>query len=67
MTVATLTWPQASIYVALIAGAALVIAVLVWSLFRTGQTAIRVESRQRDAVDELRRDVEALKARVESS
>jgi TRAP-type C4-dicarboxylate transport system permease small subunit len=65
MTVATLTWPQASIYVTLIAGAALVVAVLVWSLFRTGQTAIRSESRQQAAVDELRRDIDALRAQIE--
>jgi TRAP-type C4-dicarboxylate transport system permease small subunit len=66
MTVATLTWPQASIYVALIASAGLVVAVLIWSLFRTGQTAIRVDSRQQESLERLRRDVEELRARVES-
>jgi len=48
MLTAALSWPQASVYIALIVGAALVLAVLVWSIFRTGQTAIRVENRQRD-------------------
>jgi hypothetical protein len=48
MTTATLTWPEASIYIALIAAVALVVAVLIWSIFRTGQTAIRSDSRKRD-------------------
>ena len=43
MTLAALTWPAASVYVALIAGVSLVVAVLIWSIFRTGQTAIRSE------------------------
>jgi hypothetical protein len=46
MTLAALTWPEASIYIALIAGATVVIAVLIWSIFRTGQTAIRSEARE---------------------
>jgi hypothetical protein len=62
MTIATLTWPQASIYIALIAAAGLVVAVLVWSIFRTGQTAISNESRQQTAVADLRRDVDELRA-----
>jgi hypothetical protein len=62
MTIATLTWPQASIYIALIAAAGLVVAVLIWSIFRTGQTAISSESRQQAAVADLRRDVEELQA-----
>ena len=47
MTVAALTWPQAAVYIALIAAGGVVLAVLIWSIFRTGQTAIRNESRQR--------------------
>jgi hypothetical protein len=48
MTIATLTWPQATVYIALIAAVGLVVSVLIWSIFRTGQTAIRSDGRQRD-------------------
>lgn len=51
MTIASLSWPAASIYIALILTVGLVVAVLVWSIFRTGQTAIRVESRQDGPAD----------------
>ncbi len=47
MTIATLSWPAASIYIALIVGVALVIAVLIHSIFRTGQTAIQSDRRDR--------------------
>ena len=45
MTIAALSWPQASVYIALIVSAGFVLAVLIWSMFRTGQTAIRSEAR----------------------
>ena len=45
MTVASLTWPDAVVYVTLIATLGVVASALVWSIFRTGQTAIRHESR----------------------
>jgi hypothetical protein len=48
MTFAALTWPGASVYIALILGASLAVSVLIGSIFRTGQTAIRNESRQRE-------------------
>ena len=48
MTFAALTWPEASVYIAVVLGASFVVAVLIWSIFRTGQTAIRSEGRQRD-------------------
>lgn len=51
MLVAALTWPQAAVYVALILSAGLVLAVLIWSIFRTGQTAIRFEGPQRKPSD----------------
>ena len=44
MTIATLSWPAASIYIAAIVGVALVAAVLIHSIFRTGQTAIQSDS-----------------------
>ena len=47
MTIATLSWPAASIYIALIVGVALVVAVLIHSIFRTGQTAIHSDRRDR--------------------
>jgi hypothetical protein len=48
MTIAALSWPAAAGYIALIAAVALVVAVLIWSIFRTGQTAIRSDSRKRE-------------------
>ncbi len=45
MTIAALSWPVAVVWVAVIAAVALVVAVLVWSIFRTGQTAIRSDGR----------------------
>lgn len=51
MTIAALSWPTASVYIALILAAGIVVAVLIWSIFRTGQTAIRSEGRrQRETV-----------------
>jgi hypothetical protein len=47
VTLATLTWPEASVYVALILSIGAVVTVLVWSIFRTGQTAIRYEKPKR--------------------
>ena len=47
MTLGTLTWPQAAVWIALIVSSGLVVAVLIWSIFRTGQTAIRSEYRER--------------------
>jgi hypothetical protein len=51
MTIAALSWPAASLYIALIVSVALVVAVLIWSIFRTGQTAITSDSRKRDPSD----------------
>jgi hypothetical protein len=51
MTIAALNWPAAAVYIAGIVAAGLVVTVLVWSIFRTGQTAIRSDSRQRQGVD----------------
>jgi preprotein translocase subunit SecG len=39
MTIAALSWPAASIYIAVIIAIALVLAVLIHSIFRTGQAA----------------------------
>jgi hypothetical protein len=56
MTLATLTWPEASVYVTAIAAVAVILAVLIRSIFRTGQAAIRSDTRQREVADaELRR------------
>jgi hypothetical protein len=46
MSIAALSWPAAVVYVALIVTVGMVLAVLIWSIFRTGQTAIKNESRQ---------------------
>jgi hypothetical protein len=47
MTLAELSWPEASVWITLIAGVSLVVSVLTWSIFRTGQAAIRSEGRAR--------------------
>jgi len=51
MTIAALSWPAASLYIARIVSVALVVAVLIWSIFRAGQTAITSDSRKRDPSD----------------
>jgi hypothetical protein len=43
-----LSWPAASVYIALIAAVGLIVAVLIWSIFRTGQTAIRSDRHRAD-------------------
>jgi cytochrome c-type biogenesis protein CcmH/NrfG len=67
MTLVAQTWPDAAVAVALIVSVGLVLAVLVWSIFRTGQTAIRSHGRERDAVDGLRKEVAELRARLQES
>jgi hypothetical protein len=54
MTIAALNWPEAAVYIAVIIAAGFVAAVLVWSIFRTGQVAIGTESRRGERVDERR-------------
>jgi hypothetical protein len=65
MTIAVLTWPDAIVHATWIAAGAFVIAVLIWSIFRTGQTAIRSDGRQREPIDNLRREVDELRTRLE--
>jgi hypothetical protein len=67
MTIAALTWPDAVVHVTWIAALGLVVAVLIWSIFRTGQTAIRSEPGQRELVESLRREVEDFRARLQQS
>jgi hypothetical protein len=54
MFLATLTWPEASVQMTLIAAVAVVVGVLIWSIFRTGQTAIKKEVRQQEELDRIR-------------
>lgn len=54
MTIAALSWPAASLYIALIAAVALVATVLIYSIFRTGQTAMTSDSHRREASDKRR-------------
>ena len=63
MTIATLTWPAAVVHVAWISALALVLSVLVWSIFRTGQTAIKKEVGQHALLESLRAEVAELRAR----
>ena len=67
MTIATLSWPEAVVGATTVAAIALILSVLVWSIFRTGQTAIRQEASERKLVESLRTEVEQLRALVERS
>jgi cytochrome c-type biogenesis protein CcmH/NrfG len=51
MAMAALSWPAASIYIAVIIAVALVVSVLIWSIFRTGQTAIARDNHRRASND----------------
>jgi hypothetical protein len=64
LMLAALTWPAAAVFVALIVGAAVVLAVSSWSVFRTGQTAIEKESRRDDDLESLRAEVRELRELV---
>jgi hypothetical protein len=66
MTIAALTWPAAVVYVTLIAAAGTVLSVLIWSIFRTGQMAIKKEYRQDELVESLRAEVRELRGAPES-
>jgi hypothetical protein len=46
MNIAALTWPDAVVRVTWIVAGAVVLAVIIWSIFRTGQTAIENEREQ---------------------
>ncbi len=59
MTLAELSWPEAVVQATFIATAGLVLVVLIWSIFRTGQTAIRSDGRQREPARHLSGDLEA--------
>ena len=67
MTIATLSWPEAVVGATTVAAIALILSVLVWSIFRTGQTAIRQEAGERKLVESLRTEVDQLRALVERS
>jgi hypothetical protein len=67
MTVIALTWPEAFVAATAVAALGLVLSVLVWSIFRTGQTAITRDSGQRDLVAGLRGEVDLLRAQLERS
>jgi hypothetical protein len=67
MTIAALTWPAAVVDVAIIVAAGTVLSVLIWSIFRTGQTAIRKEIRQDELVESLRAEVRELRESVQPS
>jgi hypothetical protein len=43
MVIAALSWPEAVFRVSIVVGAALVVSVLIWSIFQTGRTAISNE------------------------
>jgi hypothetical protein len=67
MTLAALNWPDAVVWSVSIAAAGFVLAVLIWSIFRTGQTAIKNDGRQRELIDHLGRRVDEPRAGVEQS
>src|SRR5262249_19701961 len=49
MAMAALSWPAASIYIAVIIAVALAIGFHIWSIFRTGQTAIARDNHRRES------------------
>jgi uncharacterized membrane-anchored protein YhcB (DUF1043 family) len=61
MIVAAITWPTAIVHVAWIAAVGLVLSVLIWSIFRTGQTAIKKEAGQHELLESLRTEVDELR------
>jgi hypothetical protein len=67
MTFIALTWPAAFVAATTVAALGLVIAVLVWSIFRTGQTAIKREGADREQIADLRAEVAQLRAQLERS
>ena len=64
MLIGDLSWPQAMVESVAILALALVVCVAIWQVFRTGQTAIKKESRA-DGVADLRKDVDELRELVE--
>jgi hypothetical protein len=54
MMLMAMTWPEASVRMTLIAAVAVVLSVLIWAIFRTGQTAIKKEIRQHEQLEKLR-------------
>jgi hypothetical protein len=64
---AALTWPEAFVAATAVAALGVVLSVLLWSIFRTGQTAIKRDSGQRDLVASLRAEVDELRAQLERS
>jgi Flp pilus assembly protein TadB len=67
MTIAAYTWPDALVWSVAIAALGLVLAVLIWSIFRTGQTAIRSERRQHEELQSLRAEVDDVRAHLQQS
>jgi hypothetical protein len=57
--IAALTWPEAAVRMTFIATVGIVVAVLVWSIFRTGQTAIKFEPERRKPAEQRSREADA--------
>jgi hypothetical protein len=62
-----LTWPEAFVAATAIATLGVFLTVVAWSIFRTGQTAIKKEGGHRELVETLRADVDQLRTEVERS
>jgi hypothetical protein len=67
MILAALTWPEAAVRATLIASIALVLSVLIWSIFRTGQTPIKDESKDQEGLRRRIKELEAQLARAQPS
>ncbi len=67
MTIAVLTWPEAVVGATSIAAIALMLSILIWSIFRTGQTAIKHEDGQSRLIEGLRVEVDELRAQLQQS
>jgi hypothetical protein len=65
--ITALTWPEAVVAATSTAALGVFLTVVAWSIFRTGQTAIKKDGGQRELVESLRADVDELRAWVERS
>jgi protein-S-isoprenylcysteine O-methyltransferase Ste14 len=65
VTLIALTWPEAVVGATAVAMLGLILVVATWQIFRTGQTAIRNESREtHELVKSLRAEIDELRGQL---
>jgi hypothetical protein len=65
MPITALTWPEAFVGAVSVAAIAAVLAVLIWSIFRTGQIAIKKEPGERKLLERVQADIAELRAELQ--